>query len=167
MPTKRAFVIYHGSLASALVPRATREALHLGDRIRATRALDIDPGTQISRGERGTISYLDAITGGAEVLMDTHHRGLDAWDNHLLIEPFGTEDILGGLEVTKGGLLDVLKLTPRWARVVGASVAASVVAVILHNTFVSDVPLAFDAASNVFSRVMIISLGVAAAVSSS
>lgn len=97
---KRAFVLTDGRLTSSLVPIQERSPLSLGDRIRATRILDIGPGAQLSAGARGTVDFLDALTGGAEVLMDTRYRGLDAWDNHILLEPFGTDDILDGLTVT-------------------------------------------------------------------
>lgn len=98
---KRAFKLAEGRLISVLVPDDTRYvALFLGDRITFTRALDMGDEALIRAGETGTVDYIDACTGCAEVAMDTPHRGLHLWHNHLWLEPFATDDIIGGVEVT-------------------------------------------------------------------
>lgn len=95
---KRAFVMTDDChLASAMVSDDTRDLLNIGDRIAVSRALDLGYAAQIVAGEQGTIDHIDAHTGTVEVLMDLLHRGLALWDNHIWLEPFGTEDILSGI----------------------------------------------------------------------
>jgi hypothetical protein len=97
---KRAFVITSGgTLISALVPMNTPDALTLGHRITVTRPLDLGLGAQIETGETGTVDHIDASTGLVEILMDMWHRGLQRWDNHMWLEPYGTDDILDGIQV--------------------------------------------------------------------
>lgn len=98
---KRAFTLMDGHLVSALVPRNTPEVLFVGDRITFTLALDMHSYAQIEAGETGTIDFIDATTGCAEVAMDLLHRGLHMWHNHLWLEPFETDDILSGVKVTQ------------------------------------------------------------------
>jgi hypothetical protein len=95
---KRAFLLTDdGHLVSALVPISTRNVLNIGDRITASRPLDLGYAAQIKAGERGTVDHIDAPTGTVEVLMDSYHRGLTEWFNHIWLEPYGTEDIIGGI----------------------------------------------------------------------
>lgn len=95
---KRAFIIANGyGLISAMVSEETPSALSIGNRITATRALDLGYAALIEEGEQGTVDFIDPITGLVEVLMDVVHRGLHLWDNHIWLEPFGTEDILSGI----------------------------------------------------------------------
>ena len=86
-----------GLLTSDLVPDDAPNLFQVGDRLCITRLLDIAPDIQIQAGERGTIDFIDAATGFVEILLDAFHKGLARWDNHLWLEPFGTDDILGGI----------------------------------------------------------------------
>jgi hypothetical protein len=88
---------YDGLLTSDVVPDDTRVHLEIGDRLYITRLLDIAPDIQIQAGERGTIDYINMTTGFVEVLLDRFHKGLALYDNHMWLEPFGTEDIIGGV----------------------------------------------------------------------
>lgn len=95
---KRAFVIsLEGHITSSLVPMNTEEPFHLGERITVTRLLNIAPDIQIKPGENGTIDYIDILTGALEIRLDIVHRGLAPWDNHLLLVPYETEDIIDGV----------------------------------------------------------------------
>lgn len=95
---KNAFVTCaDGSLASAIIPNRQESALVLGTRIVVTRPLDLGYAAWIEVGEMGTVDFIDAATGLCEILLDVWHRGLDRWDNHMWLEPFGTEDIVGGV----------------------------------------------------------------------
>ena len=98
---KRAFILtLDGHLISEMVPDHTPDVLSIGCRITTSRPLDLGYAAQIEKGESGTVDHVDAATGLIEVLMDTIHRGLSAWDNHIWLEPFGTEDILDGIMCT-------------------------------------------------------------------
>lgn len=102
---KKAFVTCAaGHLASAIVPNRQENALRLGARIVATRPLDLGYAAQIETGEMGTVDYIDPDTGMVEILLDVWHRGLDRWDNHMWLEPFGTEDIEGGVSLHKASV---------------------------------------------------------------
>jgi hypothetical protein len=95
---KRAFLMRDdGHLVSALVPVTTPDVLNIGDRLTVSRPLDLGYAAQIKTGECGTVDHIDAPTGTVEVLMDTHHQGLAEWFNHIWLEPYGTEDIIGGI----------------------------------------------------------------------
>lgn len=95
---KRAFISQDGChLTSALVQAATKDLLNIGDRIHVQRLLDISPDIQIPAGSSGTVDYIDPSTGLVEILMDKLHLGLWPWRNHIWLEPFGTDDILGGV----------------------------------------------------------------------
>jgi hypothetical protein len=95
---KRAFVrATDGHLVSELVPLNTPNVFQIGDRIVATRPLDLGYYAQIERGEQGTVEYIDEHTGFVEILMDKLHRGLFEYGNCIWLEPFGTEDILDGI----------------------------------------------------------------------
>jgi hypothetical protein len=95
---KRAFVMTADRhLVSEMVAKDTPSVIHIGDRISVTRPLDLLPHALVDTGEQGTIDFVDASTGWCEVLMDTVHRGLHDWFNHIWLEPFGTEDILDGI----------------------------------------------------------------------
>lgn len=131
---KRAFVMgAKRHLASALVAPETRNAIRIGDRICADRLLDLGHGVVIHAGLCGTIDHIDDDTGAAEVLMDSPIPGLREWDNHLLLQPFDTDDILDDLTVSSGTLRSCLGLVPRWVRVSGTSVALSACASLLHH----------------------------------
>jgi hypothetical protein len=95
---KRAFILTsRRHLISAIVPEHTPGVLNIGDRITTSRLLDLGTYAQIAEGETGTVDHIDAVTGLIEILLDTFHRGLAAWDNHMWLEPFGTDDIIGGI----------------------------------------------------------------------
>jgi hypothetical protein len=95
-----------GHIASALLPIGTPNALHVGGRLTFSRALDLGYAAQIEKGEFATVDFVDTLTGAVEVLMDTVHRGLHAWFNHIWLEPFGTEDILDGVMVVEQCAID-------------------------------------------------------------
>jgi hypothetical protein len=95
---KRSFVMSDdGHLKSALVCDDMPEVLGIGSRLLISRLLDLGPDAQIKEGELGTVDYIDPASGLVEVLLDRAHRGLARWDNHMWLEPFGTEDILSGI----------------------------------------------------------------------
>jgi hypothetical protein len=95
---KRAFVrTSTGHLVSALVPINTPNVLNVGDRVAASRVLDMGYAGKIRRGEQGTVDFIDEHTGTIWILMDINHRGLSEWHNHLWLEPYGTEDIIDGI----------------------------------------------------------------------
>jgi hypothetical protein len=97
---KRAFILTAAcGLQSALVPVGTEDVLSIGDRIITTRALDLGVA-QINAGEGGTIDFIDLASGLVEILMDVVHWGLAAWENHMWLEPYGTEDIIDGIELS-------------------------------------------------------------------
>lgn len=125
---KRAFQLTTDRhLVSALVPEATLDALHMGTRLATTRPISLG-GVCLASGERGTIDCVDRDTGSIEVLMDKRHRGLDAWHNHVLLEPYGTEDILDGFKVSQGRDVRVsFRRVPRWASAVGCAVVAGLI----------------------------------------
>lgn len=167
---KRAFVrTDDGQLKSAMVPQSTPDVLRLGDRITATGLWDLGRGAQIKAGEAGTVDYLDAATGGAEVLMDTPFRGLEAWDNHVLLEPFHTEELLARLTLTPQSWVRRVK-PPRWAYAVAASVLVSVVVALLHNFFYTAPTLEFtlirdaETAAAIFTRTLLITLAIASTI---
>lgn len=85
------FLIINGHLTSDF---ADTHALHVGDRLSVSRPLDIGYMAQIEEGEMGTVVDIEPTQGGAEVLLDTLHRGLCAWGNCLLLIPFMTDDTL-------------------------------------------------------------------------
>jgi hypothetical protein len=87
----------HG-LKSVLVPKETADAVLIGTRVSITRDLILCPHATITRGEQGTIDYIDRGSGLVEILMDTHHPGLHPWLNHIWIAPYGSEDILDGIK---------------------------------------------------------------------
>lgn len=96
---KRAFVLTSNcGMTSALVPLDTQDILSIGDRITATRALDLGI-TTIMEGECGTVDHIDGTSGLVEILMDLYHKGLAAWDNHMWLEPYGTEDNIDGVRL--------------------------------------------------------------------
>lgn len=98
---KRAFILTEDyGLASALVSDETRDVLNLGSRITITRPLDLGYDALIESGEQGTVDHIDPVSGMVEVLLDLIHRGLAAWDNHMWLEPFGTDDIIDGVACT-------------------------------------------------------------------
>lgn len=95
---KKAFVHRaDGSLASALIPNRQASALVVGSQIVITRPIDLGYAAQIEAGETGTVDFVCPSTGLCEVLLDVWHRGLDRWDNHMWLEPYGTEDILSSV----------------------------------------------------------------------
>lgn len=155
---KRAFVIDNGVLASALVPKNTKDLLNLGDRL--TFCLP-HSGSQISAGERGTVAWKDAVTGGVEVLMDKQHACLSTWGNHVTLEPYGTEDILeSGVCFARRSLPSI----PRgMAAVAGVAMFALCATLGLDYFFVAPyytLALTFDeltAATQIFTRVFLIS----------
>jgi hypothetical protein len=97
---KRAFILRDARhLASALVPKETPNVVTLGSRIILSRPVDLGYAAQLASGERGTVDYIDEVSGTIEVLMDRTHRGLHAWFNHIWLEPFCTEDVISAVEL--------------------------------------------------------------------
>ncbi len=89
----------NGQLVSSLIADNAEHALTAGVVLQAQRILEISDEIIIQQGEQGTVVEVDVATGAAEVLMDLCHKGLCAWDNHILLMPYDTDDILGGLKV--------------------------------------------------------------------
>lgn len=103
---KRAFILTNGGhITSALVADDKPSALNFGDRICVSRPLDLGYAAQIKTGELGTIDFVDALTGSAEVMMDAYHRGLHEHHNHILLVPFDTDDIISGIVCIAGAAL--------------------------------------------------------------
>lgn len=101
---KRAFVTTaNGGLKSALVPASTQDILRIGSRITTTRMLNLGV-TVIAAGESGTVDFIDLNTGLVEILLDVLHWGLAAWENHMWLEPFGTDDIIDGIACNSSSL---------------------------------------------------------------
>jgi hypothetical protein len=94
---KRAFAFADGQVVSALLPIATPDIFKIGDRIGIIKPLYISPDIVIKVGEFGTVDYVNEATGWVEILLDAYHKALAGWDNHLWLEPFGTDDIIGGI----------------------------------------------------------------------
>lgn len=88
-----------GHLRSDLIPIGSTHSLAVGDTLQAERLLEVSDDIVIEIGEQGTVVEVDAATGAVELLMDLFHRGLRDWDNHLLLMPFDTDDILSGLKI--------------------------------------------------------------------
>lgn len=97
---KRAFVLVEGwHLASAMVPKETADILRVGDKVMASQPIDYGFEAAIKRGELGVVDHIYPDTGGVEILLERSYQGLSEWRNHILIEPFTTEDILGNIVV--------------------------------------------------------------------
>jgi hypothetical protein len=115
-----------------------------------------------------TVTFLDPLTGTVEVLMDTTHRGLAAWDNHLCLEPYGTEDIIDGVVCARAGLLPRV---PKWAKVVTACLLLSATAAVAHNYFIFGdtrgfdlTMLGIDRAAQIFTRALVVTMAVSSAI---
>jgi hypothetical protein len=65
----------------------------LGDRIRVTAAIDLEPYGVLPVGARGTVAYVDQETCYTEILMDDRHDCLHEWRNHLWLIPPDTDEI--------------------------------------------------------------------------
>ena len=167
---KPGFTLHGGLLTSALVPLLSESVLHLRDRVTLTRALAVGPCDTLACGATGTIDYIDASTGACEVLMDKRCTSLDAWDNHLWLEPFSTPEFLAGVRVS--GPRWCPSVTRRAAVVLGVSLALSLVAAVAHNFFYVEpehtltLIANFDEATHVFTRVFTVSVLVATALAS-
>jgi len=95
---KRAIIINaDGQFISAVVPKATAPALHVGDRIRVLEKLDLRPYATVAPGNEATVSYVNYDTGVVELELETYHDGLREWRNCILLTPFETDDLLNGL----------------------------------------------------------------------
>lgn len=158
----RSFVTAGGKITSELLDN--RECLKVGTRLRATRALHICADAIIEKGEQGTIDYANPLTGASEVLWDTRHRGLDGWDNHTLLEPFDTDDILGGLEVSQAPRMILPRVSTR-VLAVAACIMVSLGFAVLHNFFMVAPAYEFtlirdlDIAAGMFTRSLVVCLG--------
>lgn len=128
-----------GTLRSALVPLETPQALNLGDRITATGVWDMGPDARITVGERGVVAHVDPRTGSVEVLMHKKHKGLAQWDNHVLLVPYSTEDILACLTCSRASRCAVAwRRTPKVAKV-GASAALASCAMYVAYSFAINI----------------------------
>lgn len=102
---KRAFTLQDsGHLVSDLVPVETLDALTINSRITVTRRICISAEIVLMPGEEGTVDHIDATSGLVEVLMDCYHKGLHAWDNHIWLQPFGTDDVIDGIRCVSSSL---------------------------------------------------------------
>lgn len=96
---KRAIVVASDHrFMSAIVGKETASALKVGDRVTATRDIDIDGcGGVLPTGEQGNIVSIDETQGYVEVLFDNPIEALHEWRNILLLVPFDTPDYIDGL----------------------------------------------------------------------
>ena len=93
---KRGFVMRQpGYLISAMVPDDAPSLLTVGTKILVTRRISYGEAT-IRPTEVGEVAHV-YDDGGVEVRLALTHRGLHDWHNHLLLEPFDTDDILSSI----------------------------------------------------------------------
>jgi hypothetical protein len=84
---------------SALVDKRTASELKIGDRVRASRALDVGDYGKVPAGEMATIVGLDIDGGYVDIQFDRQMDQLYEWRNCMLLVPFDTADWIEGLEL--------------------------------------------------------------------
>ena len=166
---KRAFQLTEDRhhIVSAIVPRATKDALKLGDRVTLLRTLSLEGGETVPVNSKGTIDDINTDTGALEVLMDKRHTAMDQWDNHLWLEPFDTPEFSEAVYVS--GPRRFPRITARACGIVGASAVLGVTIATAHNFFYvsPDMTLTLiddlDRAAHVFSRTFVLAVITASA----
>lgn len=100
---------------SALVPKESAATLYTGTRVKVVRDLELSPYGVVRKGETATVSYIDPLTGIVELLFDRVLANLYHWQNCLILAPYDSDDLIGGLALESMTLdeqmLEVFKAT--------------------------------------------------------